>query len=557
MATNSDRIKETLTVVGVAAFVAVVFGFLFNRDSTFSYSIGYNLYGAQRILEGQVPYRDFHTLYPPATVYLNALLFRVFGIGLYQALLAVCVFKALTAVVLYLCARRVMPVAWSLAAAVFPIIWLRPNGPFKAVPMHYGALFLALALYFVIRFLEKESRVNLLIAGITLGILALFKHNIGAYALIGFSVVVAIGKQWPRWRDVSWPDVLRSLLVLFAGCALPVIPVLIYMARLHALGPMVHTLLFGPGEFLLKRLAGMPPPFFPALMAIIIAGLAILAYRARNNQLVSGIVLAAIFALAAIAAVASPERDFDELVFYAPVGILLAGLFIFHNAGRNKPSYGPQVLAVTVAGWAALMESFPRFAREQAIAALPFAGLLLIQLAYIVAPRVKALGARRWQTAVVIVVLPAMFALMGLRTLAETYLTSGLSLRSDTELSVERGRGVYFPAELADEIDETVRYIQQQVPPGGAFFAHSYAGSSFLFLADRQNPSAVQFWGGVGVTRSEQQQTLNALQQKNIGLIVTTANDMSAEKFQPMKEYIQANFKQTQKFGRVIIMERK
>ena len=38
------------------------------------------------------------------------------------------------------------------------------------------------------------------------------------------------------------------------------------------------------------------------------------------------------------------------------------------------------MLAVTVVAAAAFMEAFPRFAREQAIAAMPFIGLLLVVL---------------------------------------------------------------------------------------------------------------------------------------------------------------------------------
>src|SRR6185503_3857705 len=106
----------------------LLFGFLFNRATVLSYSIGYNLYGAERDLAGEVPYRDFHTLYPPATLYLNAALFKLMGTTLYSAMFGVFVFKAMTILMIYLSGRKIVPAIWALGAALLSLFWLRPNG---------------------------------------------------------------------------------------------------------------------------------------------------------------------------------------------------------------------------------------------------------------------------------------------------------------------------------------------------------------------------------------------------------------------------------------------
>jgi len=76
------------------------------------------------VLNGDVPYRDFHTLYPPAIFYLNAGLFKWMGVALHTALLGVLVFKVLTVVVIYLSGRQVMPRTWALVAALSGLFWL-------------------------------------------------------------------------------------------------------------------------------------------------------------------------------------------------------------------------------------------------------------------------------------------------------------------------------------------------------------------------------------------------------------------------------------------------
>jgi 4-amino-4-deoxy-L-arabinose transferase-like glycosyltransferase len=171
--------------VAVLVVTAVIYGALFNRESVLSYSIGYNLYSAERILAGEVPYRDFHTLYPPETLYLNARLFQWFGVSLYTALFGVFVFKTLTVLFIYLSGRELLSRGQALAVAALALVWLRPNGPFKAVPMHYGALFLAIALWLLLKHARRPRAGLLFAAGCALGVLATFKHNIGAYALIG------------------------------------------------------------------------------------------------------------------------------------------------------------------------------------------------------------------------------------------------------------------------------------------------------------------------------------------------------------------------------------
>src|SRR5919202_9225 len=121
---RAEPFTDAAALLAVLAVTALVYGVLFNRESVLSYSIGYNLYSAERILAGEVPYRDFHTLYPPETLYLNARLFQWFGVSLYTALFGVLIFKTLTIVFIYLSGREVLSRGWALAAAMLGLVWL-------------------------------------------------------------------------------------------------------------------------------------------------------------------------------------------------------------------------------------------------------------------------------------------------------------------------------------------------------------------------------------------------------------------------------------------------
>src|SRR5574341_480637 len=85
----------------------------FNRGLSI-YDEAIPVYGAARIVDGDVPYRDFWTIYPPGQFYLLAGVFRIFGPGLLVERLVSIVLMFLTAVLLYVVSRRIVParLAW-------------------------------------------------------------------------------------------------------------------------------------------------------------------------------------------------------------------------------------------------------------------------------------------------------------------------------------------------------------------------------------------------------------------------------------------------------------
>ena len=570
-----ERLIELLTVAGVLAVAAGVYCVLFNRSNVLSHSIGYNLYASERVLEAAVPYRDFHTLYPPEIFYLNATLFKWFGVSLHSALLGVLIFKVLTVVAIYLSGRQVMPRAWALMAALSSLLWLRPNGPFKSVPMHYGALLLALAMYLLLKNENHPRVVFIFLAGAALGLVVLFKHNIGAYALAGAVVLLVFGgsgdvRQTSVCRDSPegmlhfLSDKLkfvgqrnyRPAFILLIGCATVIIPALLYMQMNRALVPMIRTLLFGPGEFLLSRLA---IPLSPVAPVVLVAALSVSAYAMRKlrsrpsiGTVVSLLVIAGISAFVLL----GDQSEINQIIFYLPMLVLVCGLAVAVFAKPVSAAERRRLLIVLIFSAAALMELFPRFAREQSIAAMPFVMLFLFYLLYVSRPAIRALSVGTLQYGLALAVLPITFLLIEGRLFFNTCFDRSLRFKADTELSIERGRGVYFPAATAAGIDNAVGYIQQRVPPGGNAFAQSDAGTSLLFLSNRRNVSNAQFWIGVGVTQEERAATLERIDKGQTKLIITSDEVLAAEKYEPMRDYIERNFKPTARFDDVLMLER-
>jgi len=549
-----------------------VYAVLFNRANVLSHSIGYNLYASERVLEGAIPYRDFHTLYPPAIFYLNALLFEWFGISLHSALLGVMIFKVLTVLAIYLSGREIMPRLWSLVAAVLSLLWLRPNGPFKSVPMHYGALFLALAMYLILRHENRKQLTYVFLAGISLGFVALFKHNIGAYALGGSLALLIFENLRLRGYRPAWQNAvddsdgtLKSRYkrryggpaFLLAGFGAVVLPVLVYMQASRALLPMITTMLFGPGEFLLSRLATPLSPVAPLVLLLAFIAVAYISNKFRSPALLAILLWVILLLAIVVFLLFGREADVNQVIFYFPMLVLVLGSLVGIAGGAVVAGRRRSLLIVVIFAAAALMELFPRFAREQSIAAMPFILVVLFYLLYILTPVIGGFVGERWQHRLALATLPLIFTVIEVRLFFGTYFDGTFRFRAATPVSVERGRGAYFPASTAALIDHAVAYIQDRVDTNGNAFAQSDAGTSLLFLANRKNVSNAQFWIGVGVTQAERAATLARIDKSQTKLIITSDEVLAAEKYEPMREYIEKNFQSTVRFDDVLMLERR
>src|SRR3989344_3118356 len=58
--------------------IIIILFFFFNRGFAY-YDEGFILHAAQRVLQGEFPYKDFDLIYTPGTVYLTAAAFKIFG----------------------------------------------------------------------------------------------------------------------------------------------------------------------------------------------------------------------------------------------------------------------------------------------------------------------------------------------------------------------------------------------------------------------------------------------------------------------------------------------
>jgi len=175
------------------------------------------LYGAERLLAGDMIYRDFWTLYPPGGFLLLAMVFHVFGSWvLLERCLTLLFLSTLTLQAVHLvCPARFTRRAYLIWGLL--VLWFSSDIAFGS-PI-YPALCSALASLFAFRqYLAIPKVATLWWVGIATGITMLFRHDFGLFLWIAQTLTLAfhrvvIVNRWRHWGMAT--ALIPSLIVLW------------------------------------------------------------------------------------------------------------------------------------------------------------------------------------------------------------------------------------------------------------------------------------------------------------------------------------------------------
>ncbi len=149
--------------------------------------------GALRVMQGQLPHRDFAEIYTGGLGVIHALAFRIFGVSLMS--LRLCVFLFFLAwipAVYYLALRFTSAVAAGLITLT-AVVWSYPNYP-AAMPSWYNLFFATFGAAALLRYLEVRRARWLFVAGACGGVSLLIKV-IGAYYIAAVLLFLAFLEQ--------------------------------------------------------------------------------------------------------------------------------------------------------------------------------------------------------------------------------------------------------------------------------------------------------------------------------------------------------------------------
>jgi len=336
---------------------------------------GVILQGTQRILNGEVLYRDFFSFFTPGSYYWMALLFKVFGDSILVARAALIVYGGLFSALTYLLARRVCS-RWMAVFTVYLLTLTCLPYAFMALHNWDSTLWALLALYFAVRFVEAPHWGLALAAGTLASLTCLFEQSKGAGLVLGLAM--GFGALILSERNKSKRRFVRPHLWAFlAGFTLPALITVAYFAARHCLPQMradclwplqhyaavnrvpygfmgvtyseVDKVLAGPWSYRLAIIVLLSPCFIiPALPILAVGALGFWLLRlwrvGEKNARAAYYVLVSATLVGLLLSTVASRPEFNRILFQAPLFFLVVAWGLDRSCFRSQFAQGFQRL---------------------------------------------------------------------------------------------------------------------------------------------------------------------------------------------------------------------
>src|SRR5687767_13953379 len=166
---RQTRIGLIIVLLASAAYGSFFFdrGWIPHDDGTVAL-------GAERLLSGEMPHRDYDEAYTGGLTVLHAIAFRIFGTNLVSLRLVLFLFFLAFVAALYGIARRLVNPAAAVLVTLLGVVWSLPNY-FASLPSWYNLFFATFGVLALTRHLETGRPRWLFLAGLFAGASILFK----------------------------------------------------------------------------------------------------------------------------------------------------------------------------------------------------------------------------------------------------------------------------------------------------------------------------------------------------------------------------------------------
>jgi 4-amino-4-deoxy-L-arabinose transferase-like glycosyltransferase len=536
-----------LLVGGTLVTGAVCYGFFYRRGLGLSL-IGYSLSPSERVLRGEIPYRDFLFNYTPGVLWINALLMKWFGATLMASRIGLLGFKLATLIALLLVTARLTSAWTAPIPALLMLAWIGYGQIINVYPDQYLILFALISLLLMLRYNETGSNLLLILCGATAGLVFLFKHNVGVYVFV--AGIAAIAAREAASKNENWHRLgLRRLSLRLGsysgGFAVVAGALVTYLIYNHALGPMIAHFVSHAAEYSETRSVGLRSPVLiipVAILALPTLAVALgILFLGKERHRFAFLVYCAYLSVIAVGGSlwllhSTRGKTFNDCVLttvaYFPPVIFLFGaataIWQLREVNWRAGGWWERNGATAITGLFALavyLELYPRADFFHLVRVLPLVFVFFVAMLFRAMPALTGLLRRvalsPGLAGACLVAVPLIWlAVAGVHNCWGPELDQRYRFRDIRELMIDRGRGILVEEGQARLAEGLVNLIHDNSSPDDSIFSFAQRGSALYFLAGRRNPSRLLWWSSVGINASERDAVMKMVSEGEPKLII-------------------------------------
>jgi len=256
------------------------------------YDEGIILFGANRVMDGDIPHRDFYANYGPAQFYIVAALFKVFGPSVLIERCWDAVVRSVLAALVFAVADRFTLRRVALVASAASVTWLGYLGYYGYTAFPALAASLVSLLFLIPPAGSPGLKLGPILAGGCMGIATLFRYDIGAAGFASGCAILVLDKLLSQADNPGWLPMIRALLRFSLGFGIATIPGAILFTIHGAIPDLIFDAIIFPKEFYAKT-RSLPFPtlaslhIWPMDFSIYIPFLAIIAAAATMFDIIT------------------------------------------------------------------------------------------------------------------------------------------------------------------------------------------------------------------------------------------------------------------------------
>lgn len=185
------------TIFLVALFlVSVAYNFSIIKEDMNIYDEGLILAGADRVIHGVLPYRDFWSIYPPGQFYAVAFLFKLFGSSVLVERVYDILIKSFLSLSVYLVNRKLglsgflSTIGWAMS-----VMWIEYSG-FPVYPVYAALLVIFVGLSEFVKYLETNKTCYIVCCAFYIALSGLFRHDLAGMVTLAILITMVVKTFW-------------------------------------------------------------------------------------------------------------------------------------------------------------------------------------------------------------------------------------------------------------------------------------------------------------------------------------------------------------------------